>query len=102
MATEQQSLTTATSLAIKKNSNYNLFDSYKVISVNTEQLSGASSLQFSNTLAIIISESMERNNMNILSREQKDTMDRFYAQSDAGLEDNDLKQLDQYLGTYYG
>ncbi len=84
---------------LNTDTSFNLFDSYKVIAIDTEKMDKGSSIEFSDTLVVILSESMLKNNMNLLSKEQYKTISRFYAQADTGLVDDDLIQLNVYLGS---
>lgn len=93
------------------NSKFNLFDSYKAIAITNKSVLNTDVYEFHERFADIFSEMVMKDNRYLLSPEQKEMIDRYFSTAPdstgiskteddiyAILSDNDLIQLDKFLG----
>ena len=97
-----------------KKSTFNLYDSYKSIAITSKSVLNTDVYEFNERFSDIISEVIVKDNRYLLSPEQKKLIDRYFstAPDSVGIDglrrteaevfdllsDEDLVQLDQYLG----
>lgn len=97
-----------------KVSTFNLFDSYKSIAITNKSVLNTDRFEFNERFSDILSEAIVLDNRYLLSPEQKKLIDRYFSKAPdsvgfgnlprdeedvfAILSDNDLIQLDKFLG----
>jgi len=83
---------------LRKTSSYNQFDAYKNTARTKKNLDGYDEIQFNERIGDLYSLAFLENNLYLLSEKQHETIRRYMDQADGTL-DEDLKQLDEYLGS---
>jgi hypothetical protein len=81
-------------------SSFDNTDSYKVSKINNTGLVVNNRHDFHLRFPLIFSEAVMRDNLKLLSKEQYGIIQRYFTQADTGLVDDDLKQLDKFLGEW--
>jgi len=92
-------------------STFNLFDSYKSIAITNKSVLNVDRFEFNERFSDILSEAIVLDNRYLLSPEQKKLIDRYFSKAPDStglaineddiftiLADNDLVQLDKFLG----
>mgnify|MGYP005846174391 CR=1 FL=1 len=83
---------------LRKTSSFNQFDAYKNSARTKRNLNGYEEIEFNERLGDLYSLAIMENNLYLLSETQHKTIRRYMDQADGTL-DEDLQQLDKYLGS---
>ena len=78
-------------------SNFNMFEVYKSIARDKENLNGHMEYLFTDRFARLFDEAVLTNNKDILSPEQLKMINLYFKEAD-GTMSNKIKQLDEFLG----
>ena len=79
-------------------SRFNLFESYKDIARDAENMNSHDEFIFSLRFAALLDDVFISNNLDYLSPEQRKTMKSFFNEADTGVLSNKNNQLDIFLG----
>jgi hypothetical protein len=82
------------------NSSFDKTDSYKVGAIVNEGILNSERYNFNERFPLIFSEAIVRDNLKLLSKEQHRVTKRYFEQADGDPSemDNDIAQLDEFLG----
>ena len=83
--------------ATRVTSNFNMFEVYKSIARDKENLNGHIEYLFTDRFARLFDEVILTNNKDILSPEQLKMVNLYFKEAD-GVMSNKVKQLDEFLG----
>ena len=83
--------------ATRVTSNFNMFEVYKSIARDKENLNGHIEYLFTDRFARLFDEVVLTNNKDILSPEQLKMVNLYFKEAD-GVMSNKIKQLDEFLG----
>ena len=83
--------------ATRVTSNFNMFEVYKSIARDKENLNGHIEYLFTDRFARLFGEVILTNNKDILSPEQLKMVNLYFKEAD-GVMSNKVKQLDEFLG----
>jgi len=83
--------------ATRVTSNFNMFEVYKSIARDKENLNGHIEYLFTDRFARLFDEVILTNNKDILSPEQLKMINLYFKEAD-GTMSNKIKQLDEFLG----
>ena len=84
-------------VATRVTSNFNMFEVYKSIARDKENLNGHIEYLFRDRFARLFDEVILTNNKDILSPEQLKMVNLYFKEAD-GVMSNKIKQLDEFLG----
>ena len=84
-------------IATRVTSNFNMFEVYKSIARDKENLNGHIEYLFTDRFARLFDEVILTNNKDILSPEQLKMVNLYFKEAD-GIMSNKIKQLDEFLG----
>ena len=84
-------------VATRVTSNFNMFEVYKSIARDKENLNGHIEYLFTDRFARLFDEVILTNNKDILSPEQLKMVNLYFKEAD-GVMSNKIKQLDEFLG----
>ena len=83
-------------------SSYNMFDMYKNVRREEDEMGGGYEYIFSNKLVPILDEVIMSNNMKLLSKEQEAMFNTYLNEANVGTLSDKSSQLDVFLGNYIG
>ena len=84
-------------IATRVTSNFNMFEVYKSIARDKENLNGHIEYLFTDRFARLFDEVILTNNKDILSPEQLKMVNLYFKEADGVMSDK-IKQLDEFLG----
>ena len=84
-------------IATRVTSNFNMFEVYKSIARDKENLNGHIEYLFTDRFARLFDEVILTNNKDILSPEQLNMVNLYFKEADGVMSDK-IKQLDEFLG----
>ena len=83
-------------------SSYNMFDMYKNVRREEDEMGGGYEYIFSQKLVPILDEVIMSNNMKLLSKEQEAMFNTYLNEANVGTLSDKSSQLDVFLGNYTG